>query len=80
MKIIKHGNVPRATATCPVCGCEFEYEKQDVEEEYAFTGQVIMKKYFIRCPECGTHVSSDLTSLNNDSPVINYPPIIMREL
>ncbi len=46
IKIIKHG-IKKFIATCPVCGCEFEYECEDVRA--ACQKQV-------KCPDCGEWV------------------------
>ena len=45
IKIIKHGTKV-FRETCPVCGCEFEYEYEDLIKEYGFVKM-------IKCPDCG---------------------------
>jgi hypothetical protein len=45
IKIIKHG-AKTFKAVCPVCGCEFEYEYEDLKKEYGFVK-------FVLCPDCG---------------------------
>lgn len=53
MKVIKHGDT-KSTApeivtkrtTCPICGCEFEYDSDDVQRDIHNNAQV-------NCPECG---------------------------
>ena len=43
VKILKHGNKDlKFQLTCPFCGCEFEYEKEDLDSDR-----------FIKCPDCG---------------------------
>lgn len=43
IKILKHGKkYSKFQLTCPFCGCEFEYEESDLEDDS-----------FIRCPDCG---------------------------
>ncbi len=43
IKILKHGKKhSKFQLTCPFCGCEFEYEESDLEDDS-----------FIRCPDCG---------------------------
>jgi len=52
IKVIKHGKKVFRTV-CPICGCEFEYEKEDLTE-------VVDKKSItydakvrvVKCPEC----------------------------
>ena len=52
MKVIKHGNT-KSTAreivtkcvTCPICGCEFEYDSDDVQSD-------IHNNAYVICPEC----------------------------
>lgn len=45
MKIIKEGTVPETNGKCPVCGCEFIYDRRDVavDSEYG---------YRVECPCC----------------------------
>ncbi len=53
MKVIKHGDT-KSTApeietkrtTCPICGCEFEYDSDDVQRD-------IHNNARVNCPECG---------------------------
>lgn len=45
IKVIKHGKT-KFKITCPVCGCEFEYEFEDLVTKYDFIKQV-------KCPDCG---------------------------
>lgn len=53
MKVIKHGNtksiapeIVTKRTTCPICGCEFEYDSDEVRNDTQNTDYVI-------CPECG---------------------------
>lgn len=50
IKIIKSGK-KEFHATCPSCGCEFTYEKED------FNGTDYDGVEYVKCPECGTPVS-----------------------
>jgi len=45
IKVIKHGET-KFRAICPTCGCEFEYEFEDLVNQYDFIKQV-------KCPDCG---------------------------
>lgn len=54
-KIIKHGKKVSSIFVCPVCGCEFEADSEDmtIVNEYMF---------FSTCPECGnTNVMNEET-------------------
>ena len=62
IEIIKPGEIKKYTMVCPDCGCEFTYEKSDLESEYAdklntdlpsnyFSSYVYI--YYIKCPCCG---------------------------
>ena len=48
IKVIKHGTKV-FRAVCPICGCEFEYEYEDLKTEYGFVKEV-------KCPDCGNTV------------------------
>lgn len=52
MKVIKHGDTKSTAreivtkcATCPICGCEFEYDSDDVQRD-------IHNNAYVICPEC----------------------------
>jgi len=47
IKVIKHG-AKVFKAICPICGCEFEYEYED-----------ILRDYFkqVKCPDCGEFIA-----------------------
>lgn len=53
IKIIKQGQLRKFYVTCPECGCEFEYDKEDVSTIcsglYAFS--------YVVCPCCGEQVN-----------------------
>jgi len=61
IKIIKHGET-KFKITCPVCGCEFEYEFEDLVTKYDFIKQV-------KCPDCGEW----LTHKDTFPTYPNYP-------
>ncbi len=66
MKVIKHGGT-KSTApeivtkrtTCPICGCEFEYDSDETwHNEY--------KQTYVLCPECSGHcMEEEEISLSN---------------
>ena len=58
IKIIKSGKKEFHT-TCPCCGCEFTYEKEDLSGK-----DYIGALDYVKCPECGTpitHLTIDTT-------------------
>lgn len=60
MKIIKQGNLPTATMKCSLCGCEFVYDKRDLElTPYYFP---FKDSFYVDCPHCNKHlpVSEDI--------------------
>lgn len=63
IKVIKHGET-KFKITCPVCGCEFEYEFEDLVECY------LPGFKQITCPDCGewlTHKEGkSVKELNKD--------------
>jgi len=63
IKVIKHGTKV-FKVICPICGCEFEYEYEDLVECY------IPGLKQIKCPDCGewlTHKSAEpVKSLEKD--------------
>lgn len=64
MKVIKHGDT-KSTAreivtkrvTCPICGCEFEYDSDDVQRD-------IHNNAYVICPECNGFCTEEF-SLDN---------------
>lgn len=67
IKIIKSGK-KEFYITCPNCGCEFTYEKED------FNGADYDGVSYIKCPECGTPVSHSRSVINTQPrPIgVNY--------
>lgn len=53
IKVIKHRDKTFKT-TCPICGCEFEYEGEDIREGGEL--ELLKGSYFVECPECGKPV------------------------
>ena len=51
MRIIKHGSFYElGRKTCPKCGCEFAYNKNDIKEEYDKDDECYID--ILYCPEC----------------------------
>jgi len=63
IKIIKHGQKPKFNKTCPNCGCEFEYEMEDlqVESNWSLTScsYPTRRRRVVICPECGEKLYHD---------------------
>lgn len=64
MKVIKHGDTKSTAreivtkcATCPICGCEFEYDSDDVQRD-------IHNNAYVICPECNGFCTKEF-SLDN---------------
>ena len=67
IKVIKHGK-KTFKATCPNCGCEFEYELEDIKQEpglswnyqgnlvFTSTCYCIYNPKYVICPDCGRHI------------------------
>jgi hypothetical protein len=59
-KIIKEGELPVKRVKCDYCGCEFEYDKRDVEEreirDFARLSfpPIYEVEYSVACPCCHT--------------------------
>lgn len=58
MKIIKQGKLNKVEK-CNYCECEFEYDVEDIKEEFDY-GFVCLsnatKQRFVKCPECGNKI------------------------
>ena len=66
MKIIKMGNMSNYKNICPYCGCEYEYDNNDI-----FTGYNLTSSYrYVICPCC--HKENTI-SYSYYSPIINSP-------
>lgn len=63
IKVIKHGE-SKFKITCPFCGCEFEYEFEDLTDTF------LPELKQIKCPDCGewlTHKGAEpVKSLEKD--------------
>ena len=55
IKIIKEGT--RKIAKCPNCGCEFSYEREDIEKDGLLANNsVFIGKAWVVCPQCGKEI------------------------
>jgi len=68
IKVIKHGKKPALKKVCSVCGCEFEFDVSDLQEEYCLNAYPSYKRRYIVCPDCGEKIFYDTVS----DPII-YP-------
>ena len=70
IKIIKHGK-ETFKAVCPICGCEFSYQAEDLKED-------LFHNHYVECPDCKHTVYHEYESKNKDitwakeSPTIDY--------
>ena len=54
IKVITPG-LKKFQATCPICGCVFEYELEDLQEgEGIYSGE-----FYIKCPDCGKAINHE---------------------
>ena len=51
-QIIKHGHAPYK-ATCPLCGCIFTFEDEDIENNHCQWDY----EEWLSCPECEQHIT-----------------------
>ena len=76
IKVIRHGN-KIFTAVCPICGCEFEYEVEDlVETDDKESLTYGAKVRTVKCPECGEVIKHREYNTVNPSPVYPSQPWI----
>lgn len=69
--VIKHGK-QTFKVTCPVCGCEFTYDTDDLKED-------LFKNHYIECPDCKepvSHMEMKKRGLQKDTISPNYPNVI----
>ena len=65
IKVIKHGEKPKFKKTCPNCGCEFEYEMEDLQTESNWSLTSLSytypprKRRIVICPDCGERLYHD---------------------
>ena len=70
IKVIKHGK-ETFKAVCPICGCEFSYQAEDLKEDR-------FHNHYIECPDCGQVVSHEYElkkkyiTWTKDSSVVDY--------
>ena len=73
IKIIKQGKQTKFMKICPDCGCEFEYEQEDVKVDNSCCLTTYPPKYntYVVCPCCGKHLHHGYT----ETTAFNYPNV-----
>lgn len=76
IKIIKQGKQTKFTKICPDCGCEFEYEQEDVKVDHSCCLTTYPPKYntYAVCPCCGKHLHHGYTE-TIDYSCYSYPDV-----
>jgi len=85
IRIIKEGNKTKFIKTCPDCGCEFEYELEDLEIDFTVCLTTYPCKYntYVKCPCCGKHIHHGTTSEDTwplNKQIIYYNTYSYQEL
>ena len=74
IKIIKQGKTGNFIKTCPNCGCEFEYEQEDVkvDSSVCLTSYPSQYSTYVICPCCGKHLDHGYISTCIINPNVIY--------
>ena len=72
IKIIKHGK-EAFKAVCPICGCEFSYQAEDLKEDR-------FHNHYVECPDCKQIVSHEYESKNKSITLTKCPPTVDYKL
>lgn len=75
IKIIKQGKQTKFTKICPDCGCEFEYEQEDINVDYTVCLTTYPGKYntYVVCPCCRKHLHHGYTeAVGYSYPDVTY--------
>ena len=72
IKVIKHGK-ETFKAVCPICGCEFSYQSEDLKEDR-------FHNHYIECPDCKQIVSHEYESKNKSITLTKCPPTVDYKL
>ena len=74
--VIKHAYMNDLSAKCPSCGCEFNYEQEDIDIVYSyeqtspFTALWPVEKTFVTCPDCNYSIMIIQPTRINPSNII----------
>ena len=63
IKVIKHGK-EIFKVVCPICGCEFSYQTEDLKEDR-------FHNHYVECPDCKQIVSHEYESKNKSITLTN---------
>lgn len=69
IKVTKHGK-ETFKAVCPICGCEFSYQVEDLKEDH-------FHNHYVECPDCKQTVPHEYEAKNKsiifakDLPVVD---------
>lgn len=77
MKVIKHGNFYKENRTVKcICGCEFEYDTDDIESEYEIIYTTLPRQLtrYVLCPECGARTDIGKTYKYSELENTTYQP------
>ena len=66
IKVIKHGK-ETFKAVCPICGCEFSYQSEDLKEDR-------FHNHYVECPDCKQIVSHEYESKNKGITLTKCSP------
>ena len=72
IKVIKHGK-ETFKAVCPICGCEFSYQTEDLKEDR-------FHNHYVECPDCKQIVSHEYESKNKSITLTKYSPAVDYKL
>ena len=72
IKVIKHGK-ETFKAVCPICGCEFSYQAEDLKEDR-------FHNHYVECPDCKQIVSHEYESKNKSITLTKCPPTVDYKL
>jgi len=70
IKILKEGKPQKFTKTCLECGCEFEYELEDIKTDYTLCLTSYPGQYntYVICPCCGNSIHHGTIRENLEVP------------
>ena len=73
IKVIKHGQ-KTFKKVCSSCGCEFEFDVTDLQDEWCLNSYPSYKRRYVVCPDCGERIYHDTVSVPWTNPVAPIEP------
>ena len=67
IKIIKEGNIPRATVSCFNCNAVLEYGNSDLWVDTEEPHYSAVNKYYLQCPCCNVKIRANWIINNKGS-------------